>query len=121
MRSLLQSCSLPEQCKDWIDGIERETVKRPPYAQIINAIHELQQEFGLASVEYGSLRVALSKGTPPQKFETNDELINLCKAMAAMAGYEISATDRAVELNQSPENVIAALDSAVMAHAPQRR
>jgi hypothetical protein len=72
----------------------------------------LQQDYDLAAVEYGALRVSLGKETPPYKVSTNEELIELCKAMAAMASYEITATERTVELNQSPANVLAAIESA---------
>lgn len=112
IRNMLQTCSLPEHCKAWIDSIDSEVVARPPYAKIINAIHALQREYDMAAVEYGALRVALGNETPPYKVATNDDLVELCKAMAAMASYEISATDRTVELNQSPENVIAAIEVA---------
>lgn len=112
IREMFEKCSLPEQCKEWVDKIEQEEVAQPPYSKIINAIHALQQEYDLAAVEYGALRVALGKESPPYKVNTNDELIELCKAMAAMASYEISATDRTVELNQSPANVLAAIESA---------
>lgn len=70
----------------------------------------------MAAVEYGALRVALGKELPPYKVSTNDELIELCKAMAAMASYEVTATDHTVELNQSPANVIGAIESATKAH-----
>lgn len=116
MRELFQSCSLPEQCKQWVDDIEHESVEKPPYEKIINAIHSLQQEYEMAAVEYGALRVALGKEKPPYKVSTNEELIELCKAMSAMASYEITATNRTVELNQSPENVLAAIESATKAH-----
>lgn len=116
IRELFQTCSLPEQCKEWVDKIEKEYVAKPPYEKIINAIHALQQEYDLAAVEYGALRVALGKETPPYKVSTNDELVELCKAMAAMASYEITATERTVELNQSPANVLAAIESATKAH-----
>jgi hypothetical protein len=116
IRELLVKCSLPEQCKEWVDQIEKESVAKPPYAKIINAIHGLQQDFDQAAVEYGSLRVALSKETPPYKVSTNEELKELCKAMAAMASYEITATEQTVELNQSPANVLAAIESATKAY-----
>lgn len=116
IREMFQTCSLPEQCKEWIDKVEKESVVTPPYEKIINAIHALQQEYDMAAVEYGALRVALGKETPPYKVNTNDELADLCKAMAAMASYEITATDRTVELNQSPANVLAAIESATKAH-----
>ncbi|MGB3941284.1 MAG: ATP-binding protein [Candidatus Manganitrophaceae bacterium] len=115
IREMFQACSLPEHCKEWVDKVEKESVAKPPYEKIINAIHALQQEYDMAAVEYGALRVALGKETPPYKVSTNDELIELCKAMAAMASYEITATDRTVELNQSPANVLAAIESATKA------
>ena len=96
--------------------IEKESVAKPPYEKIIKAIHSLQQDFDKAAVEYGSLRVALSKETPPFKVSTNEELKELCKAMSAMASYEITATEQTVELNQSPENVLAAIESATKAY-----
>lgn len=120
IRNMFHVCSLPEQCKQWVDEIQNETVVKPPYARIINAIHALQQDYDMASVEYGALRVALGKETPPYKVSTNDELVDLCKAMAAMASYEITATDRTVELNQSPANVVAAIEAATKAHLGEK-
>ena len=67
------------------------------------------------------LRVALSKESPPFKVSTNEELAELCKAMAAMAGHEISATDQTVELNQSPANVLAAIEAATKEHAELKK
>ncbi|MGH7485929.1 MAG: hypothetical protein ACREMY_10070, partial [bacterium] len=116
IREMLRTCNLPEQCKAWVTDVEKMTVTTPPYGKIINAIHALQKEYDMAAVEYGALRVSLGKETPPYKVNTNDELIELCKAMASMASYEISATDRTVELNQSPQNVLAAIESATKAH-----
>jgi Histidine kinase-, DNA gyrase B-, and HSP90-like ATPase len=120
IREVFQKCSMPEDCKHWVDNVQKEIVAKPPYEKIINAIHSLQQEYGMAAVEYGALRVALGKETPPYKVNTNDDLIELCKAMAAMATYEISATDRTVELNQSPANVLAAIESATKAHLAEK-
>ena len=120
IRSLFTSCSLPEECKIWVDGIEKESVAAPPYEQIVNAIHEQQQQYEYAAVEYGALRVALGSAKPPYKVKTNEELADLCKAMAAMASYEITATDRTVELNQSPANVLAAIESATKAHKGEK-
>jgi hypothetical protein len=112
MRELFRKCSLPEECKEWVNEIEKEKVTKPRYRQIIQAIHKLQQEFDLAAVEYAGLRVSLAQDTPPYKFSKNEELIELCKAMAAMAPGAIMATDRTVELDQSPANVVTAIESA---------
>jgi hypothetical protein len=119
IREMLRTCSLPEECKQWIDKVEKESVAKPPYKQIINAIHTLQQEYAMAAVEYGALRVYLGAQNPPYKVATNDDLINVCKSMAGMAS-EITATDRTVELNQSPENVLAAIESATRTHQEKK-
>lgn len=112
IRELLQECSLPEECKAWVDGIEKLSVTAPPYEKILRAIHTQQKEFDKAAVEFGALRVELAKANPPYKLATNEELIEICKAMTLMAGGEISITDRTIELNQSPENVLATIQSA---------
>ncbi len=67
---MLLICSMPEECKVWIDKIQKESVAKPPYEKIINAIHALQQDYDMAAVEYGALRVALGKGLPPYKVNT---------------------------------------------------
>lgn len=121
LREILETCSLPEECKAWIDRVEKESVAKPPYGKIISAIHALQEEYGMAAVDYGALRVKLGSASPPYKVNTNDELMELCKAMAAMASYEISATDRTVELNQSPANVLTAIESATKQHLAEKQ
>jgi hypothetical protein len=121
LREMLQSCSLPEECKAWISEIEKSEVAKPPYQKIINAIHLLQQEYDMQAVGYGALRVALGKESPPYKVKTDEELADLCKAMAAMASYEITATDRTVELNQSPDNVLSAIESATKEYLPKNK
>ncbi len=117
IRGMMETCSMPEDCKAWIDAAAKEQVVKPPYEKIVKAIHEQQQEYSMAAVEYGALRVALGAAKPPYKVDTNDDLMELCKAMAAMvSNYEITATDRTVELNQSPENVLAAIEAATKEH-----
>lgn len=116
LRELFQKCSLPEHCREWVDAIEKARVLKPPYRQIINAIHALQQEYSMAAVEYGALRVALGKDSPPYRVGTNEELVELCKAMAAMAPGALTASARTVELDQSPANVLTAIESATKAH-----
>ncbi len=54
----------------------------------------------------------LSHRTPPIEYETDEALTDLCKAMAQMAPGAMFAGSEAVELDQSAENVIAAIDAA---------
>jgi hypothetical protein len=112
IRDMLNKCSTPEETHSWIDDIAKSKPKKPPYREIIMAIHELQKKYVQAPVEYSALRVALGSGAKPIQYETNQELADLCKGMAQMAPGAISATDRAVELDQSPENVLLAIESA---------
>ena len=112
LRSLFLTCRLPEQCREWIDTIERHIPPRQPYKEVVDSIHKLQQKFTSSAVEYGSLRVELSHRNPPIEFATNEGLIDLCRAMMAMAQGFITATATTVELDQSPTNVLTAIESA---------
>ena len=38
IRDLFQTCSMPEQCKEWVDKVEKEVVAKPPYAKIVHTI-----------------------------------------------------------------------------------
>ena len=44
--------------------------------------------------------------------EKDDDLRDLCKGMAVTAPEALMATDRTVELDQSPENVLVMLETA---------
>lgn len=110
------SCSLPEDCKKWIDNIEKTNPLRPPYRKIVDAIHALQQKYQRQAVKYSALRVHLGAQTPAVDYETDEELLVLCNAMAQMAAGYMSATDETVELDQSPDNVVAAIESATKPH-----
>jgi len=116
IREMFQNCSLPEQCKEWVDCVEKTQVATPPYAKIIDAIHQLQGTTRHEPVEYIELRNELRHATPPISFPDLDELIELCKGMAQMAPTAFVATGGTVELDQSPQNVLAAIESATKAH-----
>ncbi len=116
IRELFQTCSMPEECKVWIDAVEQTKVVKPPYEQIIKAIEQLQEDSRNEPVGYGELRNELKHAKPSIKYEDLQELIDLCKGMSQMAPGFIMATDRTVELDQSPENVLGAIESATKAH-----
>ncbi|MBL9213985.1 MAG: ATP-binding protein [Opitutaceae bacterium] len=108
----LFKCKLPQDCHQWVEGIVAMKVQKPPYREIINAIYDQQQRFKRSSVQFSALRVALDSGTKPIHFETDQELANLCIGMREMAPRFISTTNSTVELDQSPANVLAAIESA---------
>lgn len=113
LRDLFESCRLPEECKEWVDLVEATEPKKQPFKEVINTIYDQQKRYKRASVGYDAVRVALGLRHTPIHYETNEPLIDLCKAMMEMAKGYITATNSTVELDQSPENVLAAIESAM--------
>lgn len=116
LRELFETCQIPDESSAWVNQIAEREVAKPPYEMIIQTIHSLQREFMSSAVEYSALRIALAHGKPPMKYEKDDALRDLCKGMAQMAPTALMATDRSVELDQSPENVLAMLETATKAY-----
>lgn len=116
IREMFRGCSLPEECKAWVDVVEKSVVPTPPYKKIIDGIERLQRDSRNEPVGYGELRNELKHAAPPIIYPSLDELSELCKAMSQMAPGAIMASDLTVELDQSPENVLAAIESATKAH-----
>ena len=120
IRELFRTCKLPGDCTTWVDEIAKKAVENPPYRKIIEAIASHQKEFRMAPVLYPALRVALSKMAPPIKYETDGELAELCKAMAQMSRGAIWADSGKVDLDQSQENAIGAIEAALQEHEPEQ-
>lgn len=112
LRKLFEQCRLPEESSAWVESIYMAKVRRPPYKSIVETIEALQKRYKKASVKYAALRVELSHRTPPIEYETDEVLVDLCKAMAQMAPGAMFAGSESVELDQSAGNVIAAIDAA---------
>ena len=121
IRQLFQECRLPEESEGWIESIRKTEVVKPPHRKIVATIAAHQRTFGKAWVRYAALRVELSHLTPPIKYETDEEVSELCKAMAQMAPGALFAGNETVELDQSPENVIAAIEAATQDYPPDER
>ena len=121
LRGLFQHCSLPEESASWVESIRESAVERPPYSKIVEAIETLQKKWNKASVSYSSLRVELSHMNPAVEFETDEELSDLCKGMAQMAPLAMFARTDAVELDQSANNVVAAIEAAMQHYPPEER
>lgn len=121
IRELFKECSLPDQSYNWVELIHKSSVENPPYRKIIETIALLQKRFQKASVSYSALRVELSHLDPSIEYQTDDELCDLCRAMTQMAPGAIFATSEKVELDQSAENVIAAIEAALQDYPPDER
>jgi histidine kinase/DNA gyrase B/HSP90-like ATPase len=111
LRELFQ-CKLPAEAHAWVEKLRVTQVKKPPYKRIIDTIADQQKKFRKNAVKFAGLRVALSNLTPTIHYDTDEELADLCKTMAQMSNGTMAATSEAVELDQSPANVLAAIDAA---------
>ena len=112
IRTLFVECSLPEQSSKWIESISQKQVTRPPYHRILKMIKKLQEKFEREPVTYSALRVGLSNLTPPIQYDRDGELVEICKAMENMAHGAIWAHQNKVELEQSVDNVMSAIEAA---------
>lgn len=121
LRELFQQCSLPDESREWVESIRQTAVERPPYRLIVETIQALQRNYQRASVDYSALRVELRHLSPPIEYQTNDELFELCRGMSQMAPGAMFASASAVELDQSAENVVAAIEAAMQDYPPDER
>jgi hypothetical protein len=112
LRELFLTCRLPEESKKWIAKIAATQIKRPPYKAIIETIELLQKKKDRLPVKYSVLLNELSHRNPPIDYDTEEPLIDLCKAMAQMAPGAIFANVSTVELDQSTTNVMDAIEAA---------
>jgi hypothetical protein len=116
IREMLQTCSLPQECKKWVDAIIAEKPLRHDFATILKTVSRLQAGPRHEPVEYGELRAELRHGTPRIDYSDLEELREVCKRMTGLAPNEVDTTERTVELNQSVANILAKIESATRAH-----
>jgi hypothetical protein len=112
LRELFE-CRTPEECRAWIDGVETKKVTPPPYARIVKTIEAMHKDNARAPVKYAGLRVELTHLKPAIVYQTDIDLREVCKALAQMSENTMFARGDAVELDQSAQNVIAAIDAAM--------
>ena len=113
LRELFLKCSLPGESAGWVESIRQTAVEKPPYRKIVETIEALQIQFRKSFVSYSALRVELSHMTPPVEYQTDEDLFELCRGMAQMAPGAMFANSSTVELDQSAENVVAAIEAAM--------
>ena len=121
IRELFEDCRLPEDSAGWIDEIRKTAVDNPPYRKIVETIEELQKTFAQETVTYSAVRTELRHLDPPLVYQRDDQIAELAKAMAQMAPGAIYADSEKVELDQSAENVIAAIEAATQEYPPDER
>lgn len=110
LRDLFISCSTPEKSRNWIDTNTAIKAEKQPYKEILDEIWTEQQADQVV-VEYTALRVKL-RGRNPPIHKTNQELNELCQAMAAMAPGRIVARKDSVEIEMRSDKVLESIQAA---------
>lgn len=118
LRDLFQTCTLPQQAKEWIDKATSVKPVQQPYKEILEAIWTHQKKWPSAPVQFAALRVQLdAKGIT----KSDSELQELCRAMATLAPGRIMQRDHSVELEVPPERVLEAIESATKQYAADEK
>lgn len=116
IRTMLEECSLPEECKAWIDKLKAEKPVKHDYAAILKTIAKLEAGKRAEPVEYGELRAELRHLSHPIDYADIGELKEVCKRMAGLAPDEVFAAENTIELSQSVPNIVAKIAAATKAH-----
>jgi Histidine kinase-, DNA gyrase B-, and HSP90-like ATPase len=111
LRELFE-CRTPTEAHDWVEKLRTSHVKKPPYKKIIDTIAQQQKTFRKNAVKFAGLRVALSNLNPSIHYDTDEQVAEICKAMAQMSNGTMSVTSETVELDQSPANVLTEIEAA---------
>ena len=111
LRQMLINCSTPEAAKEWIDEIATEEPAKEPYSEILDAIWAEQKAETRMPVVFDVLRVNLRNRTPSIK-KTNEELIDLCRALSALIPAYVTCRERSVELEVPPQKILEAYQVA---------
>jgi hypothetical protein len=104
MRDLFKKCSMPDECKKWVENLAKERTKLPKYREILEVIWERQNKRPEESIEFGVVAVVLeNRGINYKK----SKIVEICKALEGMAPECISCRkNNTVELRQKPSIVL---------------
>lgn len=112
IRGLFEKCTLPEQCKEWIQNVKNQDIEHPPFRIILETVRDIAAS-DEEPVRYHGLRLVLNGLNPTVKYKRDNELADVCKAMAQMSQGAVWADDDRIELDQSVENAIDAIEKAI--------
>jgi len=112
LRELFE-CRTAAESRSWIEAIESRAFDPPPYGRIVKTIAEMQKDNAKAPVKFAGLRIQLQHHKPPIRYETDGDLREVCAALAQISDNTMFVRRDTVELDQSADNVIAAIDAAM--------
>ena len=111
LRQMLIDCSTPEEAMEWVNQIATEKPTKEPYNEILDAIWAEQKAETRMPVVFDVLRVNL-RNRKPSINKTNEELIDLCRALSALVPAYVTCRERSVELEVPPQKILEAYQVA---------
>lgn len=119
LRELFENCSLPEEAAAWIEALQSERRKQPPYKEILEAVHDEQKQQQEEVVEFGALRVALRKS---HDLTLNKEtLVEECRALARIVPEWVTVHPTSIEIRTRPDIVLQAVRAAIGEYPEKER
>ena len=109
----LFDCSLPDESRAWVTKIRETKIEKVPYKKIVQTIEAQQKKWKKSAVKYSGLREALSNLSKSIEYEDEKDLIAICVALAQISERTMFATPETVELDQSSQNVIEAIEASM--------
>jgi hypothetical protein len=111
LRKLFETCSLPDECKAWVDKIAAEKTTAPPYRELLEAIAAEMKDLPDQAIEYSNVVTQLRLRQHLKLSKA--EVIELCQALSKMATGFVFARPTTVELTQRPDHILAAISSTI--------
>jgi hypothetical protein len=103
IRELFENCTMPDECREWLDAIEERETEIPKYKEVLEIIYERQNSRYDESVEYGTIAAKLED---QDIVYARSKILGICKALEGMAPDCISCRDNSVELRTRPNIVL---------------
>lgn len=103
IRELFKNCTMPDECREWVDMIEKRRTEIPKYKKVLEIIFERQKKRHDESVEYGTVAAKLED---QNIVYTRAKIVDICRALEGMAPNCISCRDNSVELRTKPDIVL---------------
>lgn len=120
LRTLFRNCITPEECKEWVDGLESETPENWPYREILETIWERAEKHPDTAIEYSAVMTALEFRNPPIDISKKD-LIDCCRSMQVMARGVVFARDNTVEIDRRPDLILEDIKAALGEYPAEER
>jgi hypothetical protein len=111
LRELFETCSLPDECKEWVDNIAAEKATIPPYRELLEAIAAEMKDLPNQAIEYSNVvtQLRLKQNIRLSK----SEVVELCQALSKMATGYVFSRSSTVEITQRPDRILSAISSTI--------